>query len=286
MMKTPDFLAASLPLFEAGEVDMLEWSFDTGWTDDELPPWMPDVLDEYADRGRLSGHGVSYSLLSARWEPRQRSWLDQLRGALTRRRYSRVSEHFGFMTAEGFSFGAPMPVPFTPAALRIGRDRLSRLVDAARVDVGLENLALAFSAEDVRDQGPFLEELLAPSNGFLVLDLHNVYCQAENFRLAPRDILETYPLQRVRELHVSGGSWSSDGQGRIRQDTHDGDVPDAVFDLVPWAIERCPALEDIVLERLGGTMHPGSDELRFAQDFRKLRLLAGHTGTIATAVSV
>lgn len=47
--------------------------------------------------------------------------------------------------------------------------------------IGLENLALAFTASDVRDQGQFLDDLLAPFDGFLVLDLHNLYCQLVNF---------------------------------------------------------------------------------------------------------
>lgn len=274
-MPCPDFLAASLPLFEAGEVDVLEWSFDTAWDDVALPEWMPDVLDDYAAGGRLLAHGVAFSLLSARWEPRQEEWLASLRRSFDRRAYAQLSEHFGFMTAEGFAFGAPMPVPYTDAALRIGRDRLRRLADAARMEVGLENLALAFSERDVRDQGPFLEALLESVSGFLVLDLHNVHCQAENFRIDPRAILESYPLARVRELHVSGGSWSGVGEERLRQDTHDDIVPGPVFELLPWAIERCPRLEHIILERLGGTFRGPGDEAQLAVDLRRIRAIAG-----------
>ena len=143
-MPTDDFLAASLPLFEVGMVDVVEWSFDTAWSDDDLPPWMPALLDDFAASSALLAHGVGYSTLSARWEPRQEAWLARLREAFARRRYQRVSEHFGFMTADGFAYGAPLPVPFTEGALRVGRDRLERLADAARVPIGLENLALAF----------------------------------------------------------------------------------------------------------------------------------------------
>jgi hypothetical protein len=270
-MPTPDFLTASLPLFEAGEVDVVEWSFDTAWTDDDLPPWMPGLLDDFAAGGALLGHGVAYSPLSARWEPRQEAWLGHLRAAFARRRYQRVSEHFGFMTARGFAYGAPLPVPFTDGALRVGRDRLQRLADAARVPIGLENLALAFGPDDVRDQGPFLEALLAPLDGYLVLDLHNIHCQAENFATDPRHLLATYPLARVRELHLSGGSWSERDGARVRQDTHDGPVPDPVFALLPWVLAQCPNVEDVILERLGGTLGAPDEAARFRADFLQLR---------------
>lgn len=274
-MQTPDFLAASLPLFEADEVDVLEWSFDTTWLDEHLPPWMPDLLDDYAASGRLLGHGVSFSLLSAAMEAQQSEWLANLRTAFARRSYVQLSEHFGFMTARGFEFGAPMPVPFTDAALRIGRDRLKQLADAARVPIGLENLALAFSATDVRDQGPFLEALLEPVDGFLILDLHNVHCQAENFGIDPKAIVAAYPLDRVRELHVSGGSWSGEGEARIRQDTHDDSVPEPLFELTRWALERCPHVAHIILERLGDTIAGPADAAQLVADFRRLRALAG-----------
>jgi hypothetical protein len=45
----------------------------------------------------------------------------------------------------------------------------------------LENLALSFSVDDVKHQGEFLEKLVEPVNGFLILDLHNLYCQSHNF---------------------------------------------------------------------------------------------------------
>src|SRR5262245_56053470 len=114
-----------------------------------------------------------------------------------------MSEYFGLVIVFGFVDGAPLPVPATAAALAIGRDRLARLGAAARAPVGVENLALAFGPSDVDAQGPFLEALLAPVDGYLVLDLHNLWCQAVNFARDPRALLATYPLARARVLHVS-----------------------------------------------------------------------------------
>ena len=269
LMLEADFAQAAQPLFQAGEVDVLEWSFDVGWGR-SLPDWAHQLLSFYSEQQRLLGHGVSFSPLSAAWQNRQDTWLSHLRHEVSHRDYQHISEHFGFMTAGDFHQSAPLPVPRTPLTLEIGRDRLARLADACQRSVGLENLAFAFSQRDVEEQGSFLDALLEPVDGFLLLDLHNIYCQACNFDLDPWSLVERYPLDRVRELHVSGGSWREATPGQqIRRDTHDGSVPSLLFELLPRVLERCPQTQYIILERLGGTL--AGDDLAFREDFKRLR---------------
>ena len=278
LMPEDDFRAAAFPLFAEGSVDALEWSFDLGWGSAALPDFVGELLDHYAAAGALYGHGVHFSLLSGTFTARQAEWLARLSAECGRRRYRHVSEHFGFMTAGTFDRGAPLPVPLTAGALRIGHDRLGRLSRAAGgAPIGLENLAFAFGSADVRDQGRFLEDLLAPTGGFVVLDLHNLYCQALNFGLPPEELLARYPLGRVRELHLSGGSWSyprADPAARpFRRDTHDGEVPAPLLPLLRRALASCPAIECVILERLGGTLSTAGDVARFRDDFRAIRAL-------------
>jgi uncharacterized protein (UPF0276 family) len=281
LMLEEDFVRASLPLFEAGEVDVLEWSFDVGWSLPQLPDWADGLLQHYSEQGRLLGHGVTFSPLSATWTERQEKWLAQLRTELDTRHYLHISEHFGFMTAGDFHRSAPLPVPLCEASLRLGQSRLRQLQERTSTPVGLENLAFAFGREDVAHQGRFLDALLAPVEGFLLLDLHNLYCQSCNFGLSMSQLLDLYPLERVRELHVSGGSWSSvsadhvlpgiDSSPRIRRDTHDDAVPAEVFAALPEALARCPQVKAVILERLGGTFRDPGDEASFREDFRRLR---------------
>jgi uncharacterized protein (UPF0276 family) len=272
LMLEDDFLAAALPLFEAGEVEVLEWSFDVGWDLPGLPGWAEELLDLYSGAGRLLGHGVTFSALSGAFAPRQQVWLERLRAELARRQYVHVSEHFGFMTAGDFHRGAPLPVPLTAASLRLGQERLQSLKQAGAAAVGLENLAFAFGRQDVNDQGRFLEELLAPVDGFVLLDLHNLYCQSCNFGLSIDELLESYPLARVRELHVSGGSWSQAASGGpVRRDTHDGPVPPEVLAAVPLALRRCPRVQAVIFERLGGTLLEAADAAGLRDDFRRLK---------------
>src|SRR4029453_13258630 len=47
LMLEEDFLRAALPLFEAGEIEVLEWSFDVGWGLPALPTWADELLACY-----------------------------------------------------------------------------------------------------------------------------------------------------------------------------------------------------------------------------------------------
>src|SRR6185295_16788074 len=169
--------------------------------------------------------------------------------------------------------GAPMPVPFCDGALEIGRERLRALRERARVPIGLENLALAFSRTDVESQGAFVDSLLADADSFVVLDLHNLWCQSVNFGIAAGDLLRSWPLSRVRELHLSGGRWSAlrSDVKPFRRDTHDSAIPAEVLALLPIALASCPNAEVVIVERLGETLASREDEASFAEDVRRVR---------------
>jgi uncharacterized protein len=269
LMLEDDFLRAAYPLFEASAVEVLEWSFDTGWPPAIVPKWAEELLHFYSESDRLVGHGVSYSALSAGTENLQQTWLQLFSKEIDGRRYRHVSEHFGFSSTRNFHQSAPLPVPLTSTTLQLGQGSLQRLAEIAKVSVGLENLAFAFSLRDVLYQGRFLDELLAPIDGFVVLDLHNLYCQAMNFERPFEDLLSGYPLPRVRELHIAGGSWSQGIDPRpVRRDTHDGPVPNELFTLLPVVLRQCPKVECVILERMGGTL---SESESFRRDFFRLK---------------
>ncbi|MGB8698592.1 MAG: DUF692 family multinuclear iron-containing protein, partial [Thermosynechococcaceae cyanobacterium] len=241
LMPQADFFQAAEPLLASGAVDVLEWSFDMGWGAVTLPDWVPEILAHYSQRDRLLGHGVSYSLLSAQRDSSH--WLACLQAECQQYRYRQISEHFGWMAAGDFYQSAPLPLPLRPETLQLGQQRLQSLAATAQVPVGLENLAFAFGLPDVLEQGTFLDQLLEPVDGFLLLDLHNLYCQMHNFRQSAVELLARYPLNRVRELHLSGGSWTEHSEGRIRRDTHDHPVPEPVFELLAIALQQCPQVE-------------------------------------------
>lgn len=268
-----NILRASLPLLASDKVQAIEWAFDSLYQRDEIPDWFNALIQTFSDANRLIGHGVFFSLFSGRWSAEQAAWLTHLSSLASRFRFDHITEHFGFMTGRNFHQGAPLPVPLAASTLALGQDRLHRIQHAANCPVGLENLAFAYSADEVKRQGDFLHRLITPVNGFIILDLHNMYCQAMNFNVSRDELLQSYPLDQVREIHISGGSWSpsTSNPGRlIRRDTHDDSVPDAVFDWLIDAMSRCPNMKYVVLEQLGSSLTTDDDRRLFGDDFLKM----------------
>ena len=268
-----DILQATLPLLIAEEVEAMEWSFDALFKTRNIPSWFVELLKEVSQAGRLIGHGVFFSMFTGKWSEEQSRWLKHLEKVSNAFQFEHISEHFGFMTGENFHQGAPISLPFTTSTLAIGQDRLKRIQQACNCPVGLENLAIAYSLEEVEKHGTFLAALLEPVNGFIILDLHNFYCQLHNFELNYDELIQKYPLHLVREIHISGGSWEDSDlfHGKpIRRDTHDDSVPEVVFQLLETTIARCPNVKYVVLEQLGIGLKTEASKLQFQKDFRRM----------------
>ncbi|HLL00362.1 MAG TPA: DUF692 family protein [Myxococcaceae bacterium] len=268
------FREAARPLFAEGLVAALEWDLDETWgySSRTVPGWTERMLDCYAEHGALYGHGVWLSVLTAAWQPRQDAWLEHLAQECERRPYRHVSEHFGFTAAGPFTRSTMLPVPYCDAAVDVGRDRLERLRAVIGGPVGLEVLANTLAPVDAADQGAFLDAVLSPAGGFLVLDVHNVWTQAINTGLPPELLLESYPLERVRELHVSGGSWGRAlraGDSRpVRLDSHDGPLLPPVLALLRRALGLCPGCEVVIVERRGETFEQEEERAEWRAHYR------------------
>lgn len=262
---------AASTLLDSGCVDMIEWTIDSMRFDKPLPE-TEELLQRFSAGKNLIGHGVHYPLLSADGEGEREKWLLRAAEDVKVRNYIGISVHFGFSTGWRVREGAPLPVMLCEETMLIGRRAMRRLADVVGCEVGIENLALAFSVTDVIDQGKFISGMLDEVDGYLLLDLHNLYCQSVNFSIPLFDLAKTYPLARVREIHVSGGSWSEGGRGRkIRRDTHDGRVPDEILASLPDVIRCCPRLAGVIFEKLPQSFRTADDTGGFIADFTKVR---------------
>src|SRR5581483_8496727 len=103
-----------------------------------------------------------------------------------------------------------------------------------------------------------LERILSAKGMHLLLDVHNLHTMAENFGFDARDYFERLPLERVIEVHVSGGEYSDPQwlrSGAVRRlDSHDGAVPEPVWALAALAVQRCKNLRGVTLERMEGSV--------------------------------
>jgi uncharacterized protein (UPF0276 family) len=219
-------------------------------------------------------HGVGLSVGGA--SPKRRAlWLERIRRDHRVFRFEWYTDHLGQSEANGLALTLPLALPMTAgaaAAVRGNLARLQRIVPR----VGVENTVAYFLLGDALDEPAFLRRILSRRGMHLLLDVHNLHTMAENFGFEPLDYLERLPLERVIELHVSGGSHSDPdwlpSRAVRRLDSHDSAVPEAVWELAAVAIARCPRLRGATLERMEGTVQ-ARDVPLIAAELARLRRL-------------
>jgi uncharacterized protein len=144
------------------------------------------------------------------------------------------SEHLGFQTIPGedgttLEVGVPLPLPATKEAARVVAVRSAAIRRRYGVPFLLENPAHYLTGlpadPEIGDEIGLIHAITERSGCFLLLDLHNVHCNAVNHRFDPFAAIDRLPLSRVVEIHVAGGSWH-DG---FWMDAHDGRVPERVW---------------------------------------------------------
>src|SRR5690606_2658905 len=143
-------------------------------------------------------------------------------------------------------------------------------------DVGVENSAFYFHLGNPLDEPHFLREVLNTPRTHLLLDLHNLWTNALNLGFDAREYLALLSLDRVIEIHVSGGAesepaWLPSGNV-LRLDSHDHAVPEEVWELAGEALPRCANLRGLTLERMEGTVD-AADVPLLREELRRARKL-------------
>lgn len=198
-------------------------------------------------------HGVELSIGSAHgWNDAYLRMLDNFQ-----RKWPFVwhSEHLGFQTIPGdnnssLEVGVPLPLPATREAADLVASRSAAVLKRYGVPFLLENPAHYFSNflsdPEVGDEIGLMHAVSEDSGCYLLLDLHNLYCNAINHNFDPFAAIDRMPLDRVIEIHVAGGS-SRDG---FWMDAHDGRVPERVWEMLDYTIPIAPNLAGVVFELL------------------------------------
>jgi uncharacterized protein (UPF0276 family) len=220
-------------------------------------------------------HGVGLSMGSASDAARRKRWLKRVREDHGTFEFGWYTDHLGQSEVAGQSMTLPLPLQMTAANARVVQRRLR---DMQRVvpDVGVENSVVYFLLGDALEEPEFLERIVSAPRMHLLLDLHNVHTMAENFGFDAQQYVDRLPLERVIEIHLSGGDYSDpawlDSGAVKRLDGHDGAVPEAVWALTERTLARCRNLRGVTLERMEGSVEPRDVPL-LAEELRRLKKL-------------
>lgn len=269
-----EFLELTAPLL--GEIDFVELAPETLWRSSGLSPnGFHRRFAGLKAEGRhvFIAHGVAFSVGSAT-DDRERKdrWLEAIRRDQQIFDFAWYTDHLGVTAIDGEALTLPLPLPPSEASANVVRESLQALRSAVPV-VGVENNVAYFALGDPLDEPELIRASLG-EDGWLLLDLHNVFTTATNFQLDAREYLRRLPLERVIEIHVSGGAesdpaWLPSGATR-RLDSHDAAVPDDVWRLLEETLPRCPAVRCVTLERMEGSVAP-SDVALLRAELRRIR---------------
>jgi uncharacterized protein (UPF0276 family) len=163
------------------------------------------------------------------------------------------SEHLAFVRAGGIELGhlaAPARTPATVDATASNLDRAARVVGAFPL---VENVATIIDPPgSALSEQAWLARLLATTSADLLLDLHNLFANALNFGFDAVEVLRAIPTDRIRFIHLAGGTEVRASSGKERWlDDHRHDVPDPVYRLLEIVGECVDHPLDVVLERDG-----------------------------------
>jgi uncharacterized protein (UPF0276 family) len=99
----------------------------------------------------------------------------------------------------------------------------------------LENVSsyVAFR-ESTISEWEFLGEVARRADCGILLDVNNIYVSARNHGFSAAEYIAGVPADRVAQFHLAGHS----DKGAYLFDSHDAQVPEAVWDLYRTAVNR------------------------------------------------
>jgi len=178
-------------------------------------------------------HGVSLAVGSV--DPPDARHLKALRALVRRIEPAYVSDHLCWGRHAGRYAHDLLPLPFTGEALRLVVERVVQVQDVLQRQILLENVSSYVQfKESTMTEWEFLGRAAEGADCGILLDVNNVYVNAKNHGFDPLAYLEGVPADRVGQFHLAGHS----DKGSYLLDTHDAEVPDAVWDLYRAALRR------------------------------------------------
>lgn len=171
-------------------------------------------------------HGVSMSIGSV--EPINKDYLNQLKNTIERVEPQWVSDHLCFTQVGGINSHDLLPMPYTNEALNHLANKISQVQDYLGREMIFENVSSYLTYNDSQmSEWEFLAQLHKQTGCQFLMDVNNVYVSARNHDFNAMDYLSAIPSTAIAQIHLAGHQ----DFGTHIIDTHDEDVPDAVWDL-------------------------------------------------------
>lgn len=203
-----------------------------------------EKFEEIRRRYPVICHGVGMSIGST--DPLDREYLAELKRLIERIDSPWFSDHLCFTMVDHTNLENLIPLPFTSEAVNNIASRVKAVQDAIGRPFLLENVTRYVTVSDREmPEVEFINRILDEAGCGLLLDVTNVCLNAKYHGYNPFKFIDALPLERVGQMHLAG--WTIEKDGSFI-DSHDAAVPDEVWNLFRYVIERT-GMSSVVIER-------------------------------------
>ena len=178
-------------------------------------------------------HGVSLSIGST--DPLDKTYLKKLKQLADEVEPEWFSDHLCWTSVNQVNSHDLLPLPYNEEALKHVVERIRIVQDYLERPFLIENVSsyLNYTNSDV-EEWEFLSEVVERANCGILLDINNIYVSARNHGFKSEDYIDAIDPKRVWQFHLAGHT----DYGDYVIDTHDHDVPDPVWELYRYALNR------------------------------------------------
>lgn len=200
-------------------------------------------LARVAEHYPIVMHGVSLSIGTV--DPLNSEYLHKLKRLIDAVNPAWVSDHLCWTGVAHKNTHDLLPVPYTEEALTHIVQRIREVQDFLDRPIALENPStyLEFSSSSI-PEAEFIARMSEESGCHLLLDVNNVYVTCFNHRLDAQAYLDSLPLSRVIQIHLSGHTH----KGTHIIDTHDTHVINDVWNLYKYVVNKAGRTPNTMIE--------------------------------------
>ena len=203
-------------------------------------------LSALRDRYALSIHGVGLSI--GAMKPLDRDHLARLKALCDRYEPESFSEHLAWSSHSGVYFNDLLPVPYTEETLAQVAEHVEEVQMTLGREMLLENPSTYVRfAQSTIPEVEFIAEVARRTGCGLLLDVNNVFVSTRNHGNDPVAYIASFPLDRVKEIHLGGHDEQVDDAGApLLIDAHGTPVAAPVWALYAHVIARTGPIATLI----------------------------------------
>ena len=199
------------------------------------------TLDACAERWTVLPHGVGLNIGGP--DPLDEDYVTRLAALVKRVDSPFFSDHLVYSRLAGVYLHDLLPLPFNEEVVEHVVPRVREVMARVGRPFLLENASYyANMPGGTLSEAAFLRHVVEQADCGLLLDVNNVYVNAQNHGYDPRAFIDALPLERVVQIHLAGHDRYPD----VIIDTHGAPVCDDVWSLYRYVLQRTGPVSTLI----------------------------------------